>query len=112
MRYGGGGDLELNEFDARLATAGDFDGSAWHVEMLGEKFDEGIVGLAIVRFGAQINSKLAAAGCDNLLFGRTGFDGDLIYRHSYIISCAAAGVVGNELGGGGVTELRKFWEKR
>lgn len=66
-----------------MGAAGDFNGGFSDFEMLGEEFNQGVVGLAVVRLGAEIDSKLVFAGRDDFFLGTAGFYGDFILWHYF-----------------------------
>ncbi len=63
---------------------GDFDGGFCDLEMFGEELNEGVVSLAVVRFGAEIDRERVVGDLDDFFLARAGLDGDLVF-HIYII---------------------------
>lgn len=82
-------DDKLRNFDGFVARSGafdDFDVSFANFEMLGEKFDCRLVGLAIMGLFAGANNKLVGCRLDDFVFETARLDGNLI-NHSKIIAC-------------------------
>lgn len=67
-----------------MRAASDADGGFGRVEMFREGFDESFVGLAVMRFGAKIDSELAWSGFNNFFLARAGFYCYCVF-HIYII---------------------------
>lgn len=69
-----------------MGAASDGDGGFGDFEMFSEEFDEGGISLAVMGFGAEVDSEFAGVCFDDFFPRGAGLDGDLVFTHGFIIT--------------------------